>query len=339
MFVERAIFSLLVRHLPDSGASSHGGSPRRVLHLEDNDGFAHLVSELLESTEFDVQRARSLGEAEALLAQHDFEAALIDLSVSDASGLQAVMAVRGLAPALPVVVLTGSASHSAAVKAMLLGAQDWLEKAEVSFARLDSSIRLAVARQNAQAQLSWKASHDELTGLTNRAAAVEHLDRAMARALRHDFWPAVLFCDLDGFKAVNDAYGHGCGDRVLARTASRLVAAVRPEDVVARWGGDEFVVVAEHIVSEVQGRAVACRIQAAVAEPLTVDQRRLELSVTIGMVMAEGQRSAHWAIDAADRAMLAAKQDGSGLCLARGDTAVAPSVGRTAHSGRGLAPA
>jgi diguanylate cyclase (GGDEF)-like protein/PAS domain S-box-containing protein len=108
-------------------------------------------------------------------------------------------------------------------------------------AQLDAQARLAEAEE----QMRHLATHDTLTGLPNRAALGEELDRALARHARHGGGVAVLFCDLDGFKPVNDRRGHAGGDEVLAEVAFRLRSAVRDVDFVARFGGDEFVVVCE----------------------------------------------------------------------------------------------
>lgn len=121
------------------------------------------------------------------------------------------------------------------------------------------------ARVQAQEQLRFIAEHDWLTGLPNRAALHERVERALARARRTGECVALLFIDLDGFKAVNDTWGHGAGDDALRQTARRLTAAVRETDTVARLGGDEFVALLEGNVTPETPLEVAERILKAMA--------------------------------------------------------------------------
>ena len=114
------------------------------------------------------------------------------------------------------------------------------------------------------------ALHDPLTGLANRALCRERLIHALARSYRDQGAACVLFIDLDGFKAINDLYGHAAGDALLIALGRRLVATVRPADTVARLGGDEFVVVCEDI-DEHTAIALGHRLTEAIHEPLDVD--------------------------------------------------------------------
>jgi diguanylate cyclase (GGDEF)-like protein len=289
-----------------------------VLHLEDSDEFAALVGELLGDAGFTVRRARTLQEAEQAAEEESFACAFIDLALPDAGGLEAIMGLRSASPGLPLVVLSGQDTSAAAVKAMLLGAQDWVGKHEVTPERLSRAAQLAIARQDAQAQLAWRASHDELTGLPNRPVAMDQLARAISRASRKPACVGVLFGDLDNFKSFNDRAGHAAGDRVLAAVAHRLVVAVRPGDTVARWSGDEFVVVAGELGNADEGVALATRIRAAVAQPFDAAETSEPITITIGVAIAGGAGTAHDALEAADQAMLKGKRTGAGILLAAG---------------------
>ena len=142
-------------------------------------------------------------------------------------------------------------------------------------------------RRAAEEQVAYLAYHDELTGLPNRAMFRELLDLAVARARRNEGSVAVLFLDLDEFKAVNDTMGHAAGDQVLREVGSRLREAVREVDTVARRGGDEFLVLLPDLEGESGGAveaalAVAERIHAAFRRPFPVEEREFGLEASIG---------------------------------------------------------
>ena len=151
------------------------------------------------------------------------------------------------------------------------------------------------------ATLTERAVRDPLTGLANRTLLLERLRAVLSRDARNGQSTAVLFLDLDGFKAVNDEHGHGVGDEVLVTVAKRLAAAVRPSDTVARLGGDEFVVLIEGATDDVVD-AVVERLRAAVVEPLpTLD---LRVGVSIGVALSRrGEAEPRALLTAADAAM------------------------------------
>ena len=186
----------------------------------------------------------------------------------------------------------------------------------------------------AQEQLSHDALHDSLTGLPNRALLIDRLDAAMVRSAQHGRSVAVLFCDLDGFKRVNDTAGHAAGDAVLVETARRLSQAVREGDTVARVGGDEFVVIIEpwnrswsrsettnDALTSTSDRllalSVAQRIASSLRAPVTAQEREHAITVSIGMAYRsfgslEGgvAESAAAVLADADAAMYRAKDQG-----------------------------
>lgn len=157
------------------------------------------------------------------------------------------------------------------------------------------------------------AGTDPLTGLANRRRFEEHLEQALADSRRRgppDSRPpfAVLFVDLDGFKEVNDRFGHLTGDRVLATVASRIARCVRPGDLVARFGGDEFTVFLDDVRSREDAESIARRIARHLAEPLRVAQQEICLGASVGIALSsEGYAQAEAMLEAADRAMFQAK--------------------------------
>ena len=170
--------------------------------------------------------------------------------------------------------------------------------------------RLADSLARANQELVEAALHDPLTRLPNRMLLQDRIEQAIEKAKRHGASVAVMFCDLDGFKLVNDAYGHQFGDRLLVRMAERVRDLLRPQDTLARLGGDEFVVVLG-VESTDDAVVVAERITAAVAEPFVIDAAELQLSASLGIALypddatSERELMAH-----ADAAMYHTKQSG-----------------------------
>jgi diguanylate cyclase (GGDEF)-like protein/PAS domain S-box-containing protein len=166
------------------------------------------------------------------------------------------------------------------------------------------------ARKAADLELARRAFQDPLTGLPNRLALRDRLGTAIERARRTRRPGAVLFCDLDGFKDVNDLLGHQAGDEVLTEVAHRLAAEIRTGDTVARLGGDEFIVLAEDITA-VEVVVLAERIQRAVAVPVSHDGHAVRVTVSIGIAELGGESATvEQVIGQADAAMYRAKSAG-----------------------------
>jgi len=167
-------------------------------------------------------------------------------------------------------------------------------------------------------RLKHTARHDGLTGLPNRAAFLEQVSLTLARLRRRpDRGFAVIFMDLDGFKKVNDTLGHAAGDKLLLIVADRLTKCLRPQDSVARFGGDEFALLLDESGAEFDVEAVAARIQAEVLEPMTIDGAEAQVSASMGIVIAQtAYQTAEEMMRHADSAMYLAKADGGGQHVA-----------------------
>jgi len=171
-------------------------------------------------------------------------------------------------------------------------------------------------------RLIRQAFHDPLTGLPNRLLLEDRLAQALTRTRRQRHRVAVLFCDLDGFKAVNDRLGHHAGDLVLSEVAERLKRSVREVDTVARLGGDEFVVLLDGLTGPAQ--ATATRIRDAVRQPYRLDEETVPIRVSIGIATSSGSEStAEALLQQADSAMYLAKMAG-GDGFQEADSGAAP---------------
>jgi diguanylate cyclase (GGDEF)-like protein len=168
----------------------------------------------------------------------------------------------------------------------------------------------ALGRRRQAGQLAHQALHDALTGLPNRILLADRLDQALSRAARSGTGVAVLFVDLDRFKFLNDSRGHAAGDALLVTVADRLRQAVRSQDTVARFGGDEFVVVCEDAAAGWEAGSVAERIFDAFQTPFLVNGQEFFLSVSVGVAVGTGMDSPEELIRDADAAMYRAKEGG-----------------------------
>ena len=184
-------------------------------------------------------------------------------------------------------------------------------RARTTPAEVDPGVDDAVAAL--QQQLAHDATHDHLTGLANRASLMLELERATARAKRSGQGFGLLFIDLDRFKSVNDSLGHRAGDEVLCGVAARLVCATRQTDLVARNGGDEFVVLAEAADDLAMLVTLAERIRTELSEPVRLDGDAIPVSASIGLAWhdpADAERRDP--LRDADIAMYQAKSTGAG---------------------------
>jgi diguanylate cyclase (GGDEF)-like protein/PAS domain S-box-containing protein len=164
-------------------------------------------------------------------------------------------------------------------------------------------------RKALQEEIERLAFHDPLTGLANRRLFLDRLDHALAGQRRSGRACAVLFLDLDDFKKVNDALGHGAGDEVLRVVAERLLASVRPADTVARLGGDEFAMLLEDVDLAMSTR-LAERLEAELRKPITLQGVDRSIRGSIGIAIAEQQITADDILRNADAAMYAVKIGG-----------------------------
>lgn len=159
--------------------------------------------------------------------------------------------------------------------------------------------------------LQWRVGHDVLTGLPNRAFLSDLLDQALAFSRQENIPLAVCMLDLDGFKAVNDGYGHASGDLLLVEVARRLRDIVRGEDVVARLAGDEFVLVLRYVRDLPELRAALNRVLGALSAPYSVQGKALNVFASIGVTLfPNDDEDAETLLRHADQAMYVAKQSG-----------------------------
>jgi diguanylate cyclase (GGDEF)-like protein len=291
--------------------------PLRVLAVEDNPGDAVLVREMLREADpkgFDLVHADTLAAGMDVLMTGGADCVLLDLSLPDAEGLDALAQVQNVSLEVPVIVLSGRSDERLAVRAVQEGAQDYLIKGQVDARLLARAINYAIERKRVEVELAHQALHDALTGLPNRALFLDRLAQGLTRLGRHDSCVAVLFCDLDRFKVVNDSLGHTAGDRLLVDVARRLEGVLRAGDTAARFGGDEFVILCEEITGAHQAIAIAERVAEALDAPFVLGDDEAFVRTSIGIAMAiEPHARPEALLRDADAAMYRAKERGGGV--------------------------
>lgn len=160
-------------------------------------------------------------------------------------------------------------------------------------------------------QINYLAHHDTLTALPNRILFYDRLNQAITRGRREKELSAVLFLDLDGFKLINDTFGHDVGDVLLREAAKRIVGCVRESDTVARMGGDEFTVILSNVRTPDNIKHVANKIVEAIARPFVLNGKKCSVSVSIGISLhPDNGETAAQLVKIADAAMYLAKHSG-----------------------------
>lgn len=267
---------------------------------------------------------------QARLARPDL--ILLDVDMPEMDGHQALAALRADARMedTPVLFLTGRAGAHDVVEGLGLGATDYLRKPcdpDELIARVRGALR-GKERQDvlrhANRELAVATTTDELTGLGNRRAISQRLPGLLEDARRTGRPVALLLLDLDHFKRINDTVGHLAGDRVLMTVAHRLHSAARQDQLVTRWGGEEFLMVSP-ATDEHDAAVVAERLRGVIAwEPITIDDER-SVEVTVSVGFAAGLGDPFQLLHSADAALYAAKRNGRNRCLSANDSTLRES--------------
>lgn len=293
----------------------------KVLLIEDSVTDAVFITSHLgrvPEMSIEVSHAWRLQDGMEALGRECWDAVLLDLGLPDSNGLDTLREIKAAGGSVPVIVLTGDINEEMALEAVKHGAQDYLNKNQLSGPVLVRTLCYAHERHRLQEELQFQACHDALTGLANRKWFDEHVESVIARSWDGHHRFTVMILDLDGFKLVNDLDGHDAGDQLLAQAAARLRGCIREGDGLARIGGDEFAVLIHDAKSRDDAEDVATRIKEALDKPFEIGTRSLSITASIGIVMADeipvesaaAMRSK--LLKHADMAMYAAKESGSG---------------------------
>ena len=271
----------------------------------------------LEGAGYEVVEAVDGEQALALALAEPVDVVLLDIEMPVMDGYQTVTALKAdpRTADVPVVFLTGRVAADDVVRALKLGGHDYLRKppeAAELLARVSAALRVKALQDELRRradEFDAMSRTDVLTGLYNRRHMEERLAALGAGAKRHGYPLAVLLLDVDHFKKVNDTVGHSAGDEVLRQVAERLGCTLRGEDVLGRWGGEEFLLLLPHTgLSAAQSLGERLRARVA-AEPIVSAGIPLTVTVSIGGASAE-QPGDHDLLAQADSQLYLAKNGG-----------------------------
>lgn len=296
------------------------------LMAEDNPLDAEIFSEMLKNSFgnrysiFCVDRFKKILQA---LETNSFNALILDMNLPDSSGVNNVVEIGEKFPNLPIIVLTGDDDIQKAIDALQNGAQDYLSKNHVTPETLERSLRYASERKQIEQKLKFalqdaafkniqleaQAKHDSLTGLANRTYFADVASRVIHRARRNKCLASLMYFDLNGFKKINDNYGHLAGDELLKQVSNRLMCIVRDTEFLARMGGDEFVIITDLLKDKTEIYPLLKRIQQQFDTPFKIGPHEISVSTSIGIAFYPEADSLDLLIKHADCAMYEAKSE------------------------------
>lgn len=291
----------------------------RILVAEDDPVSRYLLEAFLVKWGYEVIVAADGVEAWQAL-QHDNapQLALLDWMMPGMDGVEICRRVRKRAaePYTYILLVTAKGQKQDILEGLEAGADDYLTK---PFDPQELRARLRVGRRilelqeqliQAREELRAQATHDPLTGLWNRAAILETLQRELARAERQRTPVAIIMADVDHFKQINDAYGHLAGDAVLGEVSQRMRAAIRSYDAIGRYGGEEFLIVTSGCDVTIALK-LAERVRSCVSrEPINIAGGTFPATLSLGVAASSEAGDADQLVRAADAALYRAKNSG-----------------------------
>lgn len=287
--------------------------PLKILLIEDSKGDSILIEKILQQALPEMHCLQKVSTIEAALkelSQYVYDVALLDRTLPDAQGFNGLLQIQNFSPKLPIIFLTAYKDEESAFEAITQGAQDYIFKDHMDAHVIKRAIQYAVLRKQYEGVLIMRANYDMLTGLANRILFQSRLDMALERTKRLGGMISVLLLDLDKFKTVNDTLGHAAGDKLLQEVSHRLKESLRPYDTVARFGGDEFAILFEHLPKSTHSEIAAKKIINVIEKPFVFSGQAMQVGISIGIANCQsGEMSGDTLLMHADTAMYVAKSE------------------------------
>jgi diguanylate cyclase len=285
----------------------------RILFIDREQGEYLLVAELLSHirhVDYDLVWCDSLAEALPLLLGDEFDVALLDYYWGRDSARDLLSVARVHACKTPIVLMTDEIETHVDEEAIRAGAADYLIKDQIDAPLLERTLRYAIERKSMEQHLAHLAHYDSLTNIPNRILFRDRLEHAILLAERDGTNFSLMFIDLNGFKQVNDNFGHDAGDEIIKICAQRLSMCLRRSDLVARMGGDEFTLLMQNTDNNRDVALIAEKVIQSISLPALVKGFELVVGCSIGIaVYPQAGRDADSLLKHADMAMYKAKQD------------------------------
>ncbi len=231
---------------------------------------------------FQMTVAQSLQEAFAIMDRQPVHLAILDLNLPDSHGFETFLQFQDKHFGVPVVVVTGHEDEELALRAIRMGAQDYIAKGVFRPELTIRAMRFAIERHRIMESYIGTAMQDELTGLYNRRGFLDFAAKQLRLSIRNEKDLILLYVDLDNMKLVNDNFGHRMGDQLLKDTAEILRKALRDTDIIGRIGGDEFVALALGAASEYTG-IIVTRLMRLIKEFNEANQRKYNIALSLGI--------------------------------------------------------
>jgi two-component system, cell cycle response regulator len=293
---------------------------KEVLIADDDPVSRRLLQVSLGNAGYRVTMAVDGAQAHRILNEQDCpRLAVLDWMMPAMDGVEVCRAIRKShrEPYLYIILLTAKGHQTEIIEGLEAGADDYITKPfdlQELKARLRSGHRILELQEQlvtAREQLRLQATHDSLTGLFNRMAILEVLDRELTRSHRENKPVAVIMADLDHFKEVNDTHGHHAGDAVLQEAARRMLASLRVYDSVGRYGGEEFLLVVPGSGLDAAVELAERVRQRVAAEPVCVAGVMISTTLSLGLAVSTGETNrSERLLQQADEALYGAKNAG-----------------------------
>ena len=300
--------------------ASEAGIRGRVLIVDDARVVRAVVARCLGNAGYHTDQAGDGAEALRKLATESYDVVITDLRMPQLGGLELLASVKRLAPSVEVIILTGTHAQdmSCAVKALRLGAHDYLTKPPSSADEVVLTVQRAIEKKRLHEanlrlvhELESLSRTDALTGAGNRRAFDEALAQEVSRAKRHGQALGLVMLDIDHFKRVNDTHGHQGGDQVLHAVAVTLRATLREGDLLYRYGGEEFAVLLPYAPASGAMAAAERMLREIAARPIRVGNTDLRVTASAGVTSVTGaDLDGSRLVSRADAALYEAKKAG-----------------------------
>jgi len=260
----------------------------KILLIERQQAQYEFISRLLvdvNHVDYQLEWSCDLGTSLERVLSDDFDVILLDYHWGSCTGRDLLTSARAQGCNVPIIVMTDEMEAVVDREAIRLGASDYLIKGRIGCQLLERTIRYAIERKSAESKLAKLAHYDPLTNIPNRILFRDRLDHAVSLAERDGLSFTLMYLDLNGFKLVNDSFGHDAGDELIRLCAERLEKCMRRSDSVARIGGDEFTLLLEH-TDHTSGIAhIAEKVLAAISLPYQIGTHSVEVGASIGIAV------------------------------------------------------